>query len=100
MVILEDPVLPQNWQHVLLVAGHSITFVCHWPLYAYAAKYLSGNTVNLIQSTSVVFMLIAQYTILSSVLPGHRNWIELVGVLLVLTGSVAKSLLEFSKENS
>ena len=96
MAIFEDLVLPENWEQVLLVAGHSVTFVFHWPLYAYAAKYLSGNTVNLIQSTSVVFMLIAQYTVLSSVLPGHRNWIEVLGVGLVLTGSVAKSLLEFS----
>ena len=45
-------------------------------------------------STQVVFMLIAQYTVLSSILPGHRNWMEVVGVIVALLGSSLSSLLE------
>ena len=38
-------------------------------------------------------MLIAQYTVLP-ILPGHRNWIEIVGVVLVLFGLTLGSILE------
>ena len=39
-------------------------------------------------------MLIAQYTVLSPILPGHRNWMEVVGVVLVLIGCSMSSILE------
>ena len=51
-------------------------------------------------STQVAFMLIAQYTVLSSVLPGHRNWMEVVGVILVLMGSGASSVFEMFKNRT
>ena len=42
-------------------------------------------------------MLIAQYTVLSSILPGHRNWMEVMGVILVLAGSGASSVFAMFK---
>ena len=39
-------------------------------------------------------MLVAQYTVLSSILPGHRNWMEVVGVVLVLIGCSMSSILK------
>ena len=39
-------------------------------------------------------MLIAEYTVLSSILPGHQNWIEGVGVVLVLIGCWTPSIVE------
>ena len=63
----------------------------------YAAKYISGNTINIIFSLTVVIFLISQYTVLSSILPGHKNWIEVTGVIiLVLLGSTMESILEVS----
>ena len=43
----------------------------------------SGNTANIISTPSIIAMLVAQYTILKDIHPGHRNWIEVLGVLLV-----------------
>ena len=42
-------------------------------------------------------MLIPQYTVLSSILPGHRNWMEVVGVILVMLGCSMSSLVEMFK---
>ena len=95
MAIFETPVLPKSWLQLGYVIVHSTTYVMNWPLYMLAARYISGNTINVIISTSVVFMLIPQYTLLSSILPGNRNWIEVVGVFLVLLGSILASLIEF-----
>ena len=91
---VEEITLPSNWRHAFYVFGQSVVFSLVWPTFYYAVKYLSGNTVNIVFSTSVVFFSIAQYTVLSSIHPGHRNWMEVVGVCLVLIGSILKSVLE------
>ena len=94
MAILETPTLPDSWTEALYVLGQSIGFTLSWPTIYFAAQYISGNSINMIFSTSVVFMLLAQYTVLSSIHPGHRNWLEVLGVIFVLVGSSLKSMFE------
>ena len=100
MLVFETPVLPNNWYEVVLIALHSLLYLPVWPLYMFTVRYISGNTFNIISSSTVVFTLVAQYTVLSSVLPGHRNWIEILGVLLVLIGSTLGSILELVRGKS
>ena len=97
MFILETPVLPSNWFDTAMVTFHCLSYAAIWPLYIYAPKYISGSTVTAIISTEVLFMLISQYTVLSSILPGHKNWMEIVGVILVMLGSSLSSLVEVFK---
>ena len=85
MFTIETPVLPSNWFDVTMVIVHSGTCAAIWPLMSYQTKTVAGNTATLILSAQVVFMLVSQYTVLSSILPGHRNWMEVVGVVLVFT---------------
>ena len=94
MFIIETPVLPSNWFDLSMVIIHSVTCAVIWPLIMYGSLTITGNTVTIIVSTQVVFMLIFQYTVLSSILPGHRNWMEVAGVTLVLLGSSLSSILE------
>ena len=93
MLILETPTLPTNWMDVLYIFIHTISYALMWSLYIHVLQYISANAYNIIWSTSTVFMLLAQYTILSTILPGHRNWMEVVGVLLVTIGSSLGSFL-------
>ena len=94
MLALETPVLPSNWFDATMVTIHSVECAVLWHLYIYAPKHISGNTLTIILTSDVVVMLIFQYTVLSSIHPGHRNWIEVVGVFLVLLGCSMASLLE------
>ena len=94
MLALETPVLPSNWFDGVMVIIHSVECAVLWRLYIYAPKHISGNTLTLILTSDVVVMLIFQYTVLSSIHPGHRNWIEVVGVILVLFGCSVSSFLE------
>ena len=94
MICLEKPVLPTTWQDVLFIAGHSLSYTFMWPAYMYALSYIQGNTMTVTCSASTVFMLIAQYTFLSPIHPGNRNWMEIVGVTLVILGSTLTSLME------
>ena len=95
MMILETPVMPGNMTQWLLTAGHSVSYALHLPLFMFGSKCISGNMVNLVHSTTVVFMLVAQYTVLSPILPGDRNWIEVVGVVFVLCATASGSIIEF-----
>ncbi len=96
--ILEDPVWPKTLFDTAAISVHCVASVTTWFFLVYAMEHISGTVVNIIYSTSVVFFLVPQYTILASVLPGHRNWMEVVGAFMVLLGSVSWSLHEiFSK---
>ena len=97
MAIFENPVLPESWLDFGYILGHCCTFGLIWFFCLIGSSYVSGNTVNIIYSTSPVFMLISQYTVLSSIHPGNGNWIEVVGTILVLLGSSLGSFLEFFK---
>ena len=94
MLAMETPVLPGNVFDTVMVTMHSLLCAGVWPLCIITPKYISGNTFTLIISTDVVFMLILQYTVLSSILPGHQNWIEGVGVVLVLIGCSMSTIME------
>ena len=94
MGIIENPVLPTNWLDFIYMSIHCIMFVFTWPLYMIACSYLSGNTLSMLHSMLVILMLIPQYTFLSDIYPGHRNWIEILGIILVLLGSILISMWE------
>ena len=60
----------------------------------YGSSVTSGNAASIIETSSIIAMLAAQYTILKDIHPGHRNWIEVLGVLLVLLGATISSVVE------
>ena len=94
MTLFETPVLPSNWFDTIMILSHSFACPGLFALYIYGPKYISGITFAIIVTTDVVFLLLSQYTVLSSILPGHRNWMEVAGVVLVLLGCSMSSILE------
>ena len=100
MFVIETPVLPSNWFDISMVAHPQCYMCCHLASWFFMDQLLLLETLfSLILSTQVVLMLIAQYTVLSSISPGHRNWLEVVGVMFVLIGSSLSSLLETLADN-
>ncbi len=100
MALAETPVLPNNWSDVLYMSLHCLSYVFVCPAYMYAASRVKGTTLAIIASSVVMWMLIAQYTILSSIYPGHRNWIEIVGAVMVFTGAVLSVSVEICKQKA
>ena len=93
MFAVEEPVLPSSWYDFSLVMAHALSYTFMWPVYFYSAENIEGNTYTLINSTSTVVMLVSQYTFLSSIHPGHRNWIEIFGAAPVMIGFVLGSIM-------
>ncbi len=92
--VAEFPLWPEGWFDSTAVLFHCLSSVTMWVFWMYSLRYISGSALNVIHCTAVVFMLIPQYTILASILPGHKNWLEVAGVIIVLSGSVWASVLE------
>ncbi len=92
--ILEDPVWPKGHKDIGATSAHCISAITTWYAFILSLQYTSGTIVSIIISTSVVFLLIPQYTILASLLPGNRNWMEVTGAFMVLLGSFLASLYE------
>ena len=97
MLLFEKPVFPLDIKDLLLVSGHVLTYVLLMPLHLYGSLLISGNLGSIIKTSRQLFMLVAQYLFLANVYPGHRNWIEVVGVVLVTFGSVFSSVVEIVK---
>ena len=94
MVTFENPSLPRNARQSIILTAHCVAYVLVWPSCTYPAKYISGNAMNVIFSTSVVLFLVAQYTVLSSIQPGNQNWMEVLGVFLVLFAACVTPVIE------
>ena len=89
--------LPRDWFDTVMIIVHSCKCPGLFALYIYGPKYISGNTFTLILTTDVISMLKAQYTVLSSILPGHGNWMEVIGVIFVLLGCSISPIIEIIK---
>ena len=79
MAIFETPQPPEGITEICLVLLHCCTYVFILPLIMYGSSVTSGNTANVISTSSIIAMLAAQYTILKDIHPGNKNWIEVVG---------------------
>ena len=100
MLVFEKPLLPTKTKDYLLVFGHTICNIFIAPTHVYAASIIDGNTANIVSSTSIVYMVIAQYTFFKDWLPGNRNWIEILGVSLLIAGSILSSVVELLKSRN
>ena len=52
----------------------------------YSSHMLGGIRVSLIHSVEVLLMLGMQETIMKSIMPGHGNWLEIVGTIMIVVG--------------
>ena len=94
MLAFEKPVFPRSMGEFLLVSIHVGGYVIMFPLFLYGSLKISGSLGSILRCTTLLFALVAQYTVLSEILPGHRNWIEVFGVVLVLIGTILSSIVE------
>ena len=98
MLVVENPVLPESLLDYFLVISHGVAYIASYPGYLYAFSVLDGNTANILWTTSTVYMVAAQYTVLKDIYPGHRNWIEIVGIGLVILGCLFIPFVQLAKK--
>ena len=88
-----------SWTDWLLVFGHTASFGILLLSYMYACSVVAGTLNALVACTSTVYITIAQYTFMSGIQPGNHNWIEILGVVLVMISSTLPSVVKASKKS-
>ncbi len=79
----------------VLIACHCVFYGITMSVYMYACARVPGVIVALIRCTVTVYLLIAQYTVLTDeVHGGNHNVLELLGAGLVVTGSVVPAIVQ------
>ena len=88
-----------SWTDWLLITGHCAAYVIIMPLYMYSSACVP-SIVSIIGSTSTLYVVLAQYTVLSGINPGNRNSMEYGGIILVICSSVVPSIFKAWKQKS
>ena len=94
MFTMEQPTLPKTITEYLLVLGHTLCNVLIGPTSMWAICVIDGNTANILYSSSIIYMVVVQYTFFKNILPGNGNWIEIVGVCCIIIGSILSSVVQ------
>ncbi len=78
----------------LLAISHCMIYGIAMLLYFYMCSRIPGTLVALMMSTSAIWDVVAQYTVLSHVQGGNHNLLELFGAGVVLVGSISGSIVK------
>ncbi len=93
---LEDMqnIMHLSWQDWLLVLGHGGAYAAEMLLFMYTCSVLPGTLIAIISSTTIIYEAIAQYSFLSHIHRGNHNWIEILGICLVIISSIFPSVMK------
>ena len=90
----EKPVINCSWADWLMILGHSGAYIFILPLEIYYSSRLPGVVISVTNSSSIIYVSIAQYTFLSHIHSGYMNWIEICGICVVTISSIFPSVVK------
>ena len=85
---VEKAVIPETIQDTGFFLGHIGAFLFMPGLYFYGCTFVDGNMTIIVVSSVTVYLVIAQYTFMKNFFPGHKNWMEVFGAMLVFLSCV------------
>ena len=93
MFTVESPIMPQSRDCWLFLIGHSVTNSLAACLFFVSLSLITPMISSLVLSLEVALLAVLQYTMLSSLQPGYRNWEEILGLALVVMGNILGPML-------
>ncbi len=82
--------LGMGFNDALLVAIHVVSLVADNALMIASLYYCDAFLVGLCRTSNLVFMAISSWTVLWGVIPAHHNALAVIGIVIILTGSVVR----------
>ena len=83
----EPPVvLGSMWQYFLVLV-HCIASVLNTYSALYSSHKIGGVRFVLACTPQVILYLVVQYTLMKEIMPGHRNWMEVLGAIILVIGA-------------
>ena len=99
-IYFEDPSFNLKLHDVSLILAHCTSAVASAFLIGYSAHVLGGMTCAMGRSLQILFMMLFQYTLMSGIMPGNKNWVEVVGALMLIGGVMFGSVFDFLQKCS
>ena len=99
MLITEEPVLPSDLPCMLSLLGHCISIAVAANIVSFIMKTLPTPLVNILQSLNLVSLIVLQCTLMRNIVPAKGNWLEALGAVLCLFGSIGGTVYEMIKQN-
>ena len=93
-IYAEPIVLVMSLEQYLMVFAHAASSAISTFCNIYSAHMIGGVRVSLIYSLQIIVNLMVQYTFMKSYLPGHQNWIEVTGAVIVVLGVAISPILD------
>ena len=94
----EPIVVFMTFHQFLLLMAHAIGAAMTCFFNVYSSHIIGGVRFSLVLSLRILIHLLVQYTVMKSFLPGHRNWIEVVGALILVLGAAISSVFAIVQE--
>ena len=91
MVSAEEPILPSQLQCLLYMVGYAVGMAGACVALTCSLRLISTIVSALLDPIQLVLLFVVQYTILENIHPGHRNWLEVLGALLIIIGGMYKT---------
>ena len=89
-------VVGNMWQF-LFILGHCIASAMNTYFTIYSTRKIGGVGFSLVCSLQVILYLIIQYAFMGRIMPGHRNWMEGVGAIILVIGAAISPIFEIAQ---
>ena len=93
-IFAEPIVLVMSLEQYLLVFAHAALSAMGTFCNIYSSHMIGGVRASLVYSLQIIVNLTAQYTFMKSYHPGHQNWMEVLGAVIVVLGVAISPLLD------
>lgn len=85
---------PTDPTEILLVLGQSFANALSLIFMVRGIAMCTAIWITLALSMQIVFLMVSQYTVLSTIAPGNNNWIEIFGAVIVFIAAVLPPIWE------
>ena len=91
-------VVGNMWQYLFILV-HCIASAMNTYFTIYSTQKIGGVEFSLVSSLQVILNLVVQYVLMGRIMPGHRNWMEVVGAIILVIGAAISPLFEMVQLN-
>ena len=93
---LEDITLSMTSGTWILLAVHSVCASIDFIMTIVAVSLIGSLKTTIVISLEVIVFMLLQYSFMSSYIPGHKNWLEVVGAIINCIGALLPAAVDLT----
>ena len=97
MTLFESPTLPTGGFCICMIIVICVCVIQNNLVVPFCLKEIAPSVFAILMSLSIGLCVTYQYTFMKEINPGHGNWVEVLGCVLCLLGSVTSPVWHILK---